>query len=127
MEPTVKNDGLVRSANPHAIGESIYSMIAELFPICRSITGNGLRQTLRAIQAQIPLELFEVPTGSQVFDWTVPKEWNILDAYVKNSVGERVIDFRKSNQKPENLWGLRKARVEFAPEWLVEFDANRCQ
>jgi aminopeptidase-like protein len=97
MKPAVKNDGFVSSANPHAIGESMYSMIAELFPICRSITGNGLRETLRAIQAQIPLELFEVPTGTQVFDWTVPKEWNILDAYVKNSVGERVIDFRKSN------------------------------
>jgi aminopeptidase-like protein len=97
MKPAVKNDGLISSGAPHAIGESMYSMIAELFPICRSITGNGLRQTLRAIQTQIPLELFEVPTGTQVFDWTVPKEWNIRDAYVKDSAGERVIDFQRSN------------------------------
>ena len=75
----------------------MYRLISELYPICRSITGEGLRQTLRHLQAQIPLEIKEVPTGTQVFDWTVPKEWNIRDAYVKNSRGERVIDFRKSN------------------------------
>ena len=75
----------------------MYRLIAELFPICRSITGDGLRQTLRRLQKDIPLELREVPTGTQVFDWTVPKEWNIRDAYIKNSRGERVIDFRKSN------------------------------
>jgi aminopeptidase-like protein len=97
MNQAIKSNGFVSPSDPHPIGESMYSMIAELFPICRSITGNGLRQTLRAIKAQIPLELFEVPTGTQVFDWTVPKEWNIRDAYVKNSAGERVIDFQKSN------------------------------
>jgi aminopeptidase-like protein len=75
----------------------MYGLISELYPICRSITGNGLRQTLRLLQRQIPLELREVPTGTQVFDWTVPKEWNIRDAYVKNAKGERVIDFQKSN------------------------------
>ncbi len=72
-------------------------LIAELYPICRSITGNGLRETLRLLQKQVPLELREVPTGTQVFDWTVPKEWNIREAYVKNANGERVIDFQKSN------------------------------
>ena len=72
-------------------------LIAELYPICRSITGNGLRETLRLLQRQIPLEMREVPTGTQVFDWTVPKEWNIRDAYVKNARGERVVDFQKSN------------------------------
>jgi len=72
-------------------------LIAELYPICRSITGDGLRETLRLLQRQIPLELREVPTGTQVFDWTVPKEWNIRDAYVKNASGDRVIDFQKSN------------------------------
>ena len=72
-------------------------LIAELYPICRSITGEGLRETLRQRQSKIPLEMREVPTGTQVFDWTVPKEWNIRDAYVKNSRGERVIDFQKSN------------------------------
>lgn len=72
-------------------------LITELYPICRSITGDGLRETLRLVQKQIPLEIREVPTRTQVFDWTVPKEWNIRDAYVKNAKGERVIDFQKSN------------------------------
>lgn len=80
-----------------AAGASMVRLMTELYPICRSITGDGVRQTLRILQQHIPLHLHEVPSGSQVFDWTVPKEWNIRDAYVKNSQGERVIDFRKSN------------------------------
>jgi aminopeptidase-like protein len=80
-----------------AEGQAMYRLISELYPICRSITGDGLRETLRRLQAYIPVELREVPTGTQVFDWTVPKEWNIRDAYVKNLKGERVIDFQKSN------------------------------
>jgi len=83
--------------DPVAEGHAMFRLIAEMYPICRSITGDGLRETLRALQRQIPLELREVPTGTQVFDWTVPKEWNIRDAYVKNAKGERVIDFQKSN------------------------------
>ena len=80
-----------------AIGRECHNFIAELFPICRSITGNGFRETLAHIQKHIPLTIHEVPSGTQVFDWTVPREWNIRDAYVKNSRGERVIDFQKSN------------------------------
>jgi aminopeptidase-like protein len=79
------------------IGHEMYRLVAELFPICRSITGNGVRETLRIIRSHIPIEVHSVPTGTQVFDWTVPREWNIKDAYVRNSRGERVIDFRKSN------------------------------
>jgi aminopeptidase-like protein len=79
------------------LGSDISEFVSQLFPICRSITGNGLRKTLRIIGEIIPLEVREVPTGTQVFDWEVPKEWNIRDAYVKNSKGERVVDFRKSN------------------------------
>jgi aminopeptidase-like protein len=75
----------------------MHGVIAELYPICRSITGDGLRQTLRRVAELIPLELHEVASGTQAFDWVVPKEWNIRDAYVKNSRGERVIDFAKSN------------------------------
>lgn len=78
-------------------GREIYELIVELFPICRSITGNGFRQTMDVLKRYVPLEIHEVPTGTQVFDWTVPKEWNVRDAYVKNSRGERVIDFQKSN------------------------------
>jgi aminopeptidase-like protein len=78
------------------VGRQIYDLIAELYPIQRSITGNGVRQSLRILQRFIPLEIHEVPSGTQVLDWTVPKEWNIRDAYVKNARGERVIDYKNS-------------------------------
>lgn len=78
-------------------GKEMYKLIEKLFPICRSITGDGVRETLNIIKSIIPLEIHEVPSGTKAFDWTVPKEWNIKDAYVKNSKGERVIDFKKSN------------------------------
>jgi aminopeptidase-like protein len=85
------------AAPPATIGEQMYALIAELYPICRSITGDGVRETLHRVQREIPLTLHEVPTGTRVFDWTVPQEWNIRDAYVKNSRGVRIIDFRRSN------------------------------
>lgn len=78
-------------------GLSMYRFISELYPICRSITGDGVRKTLNLIMEQIPLTICEVPSGLQVFDWTVPLEWNIRDAYIKNSAGERIVDFRASN------------------------------
>jgi aminopeptidase-like protein len=78
-------------------GNRLYSLVSELYPICRSITGNGVRESLRAIGERIPLAIHEVPSGTRVFDWTIPREWNIRDAYVKNSRGERLIDFRVSN------------------------------
>jgi aminopeptidase-like protein len=80
-----------------SLGDEIYSLIRELYPICRSITGEGFRKTLGRIRREIPLDVHEVPSGTQVFDWTVPKEWNIRDAYVKNSRGERIIDFKRHN------------------------------
>ena len=75
----------------------MYRLAAELYPICRSITGRGVRQTLEVLGKVVPLERHEVPTGTPVFDWTVPREWNISDAYVKSSDGRRVIDFQESN------------------------------
>jgi aminopeptidase-like protein len=83
--------------DPVAVGREIYALMRELYPICRSITGDGFRQTLARLKKEIPLEVHEVPSGTKVFDWTVPREWNIRDAYVKNSSGERVIDFRQHN------------------------------
>jgi aminopeptidase-like protein len=83
--------------SPAEIGEDLHGFAAELFPICRSITGNGLRQTLAMIRNRIPLETFEVASGTQVFDWTVPKEWNVLDAYINDQTGKRVVDFQQSN------------------------------
>lgn len=75
----------------------MYELMSELYPICRSITGNGVRETLKIIGKHIPLEIREVPSGTKVFDWSVPREWNIRDAYIKNSMGEKIIDFRISN------------------------------
>jgi aminopeptidase-like protein len=75
----------------------MYSKLKELYPICRSITGNGVRETLQIIKKDIPIQIHEIESGKEVFDWTIPDEWNINDAYVKNSKGEKVIDFQKNN------------------------------
>ena len=79
------------------IGTEMYELMKELFPICRSITGNGVRKTLQIISKQIPLKIHEVPTGKKMFDWETPKEWNIKDAYIKTPSGEKIVDFQKSN------------------------------
>jgi aminopeptidase-like protein len=79
------------------IGEAIFAFAAEIYPICRSITGEGVRETLRAISTHIGLDIHEVPTGTAVFDWTVPREWNIREAYIKNERGEKIVDFARSN------------------------------
>ena len=78
-------------------GKDMMRLISRLFPICRSITGMGFRETLNVLKELVPLQVHEIPSGTQVFDWTVPKEWNINDAYVKNSAGDRIIDFQKCN------------------------------
>jgi len=83
--------------DPAAVGLELHNFAAELYPICRSITGDGIRQTLESVGRRIPLRTAEVPSGTPVFDWTVPKEWNIRDAYVNDSNGKRVVDFRRSN------------------------------
>src|ERR1700730_18647712 len=83
--------------DPLAIGQELHRFAGELYPICRSITGNGIRQTLAMIQKRIPLQTFEVPTGTAVFDWTVPREWNIRDAYIKGPTGQKVVDFQECN------------------------------
>ncbi|MCE3249522.1 MAG: aminopeptidase [Geminicoccaceae bacterium] len=79
------------------IGDQIYALAAEIFPICRSITGNGVRRTLAHLARHLPLEVHEVPTGTQVFDWSIPPEWTIRDAYIKDAAGHRIVDFRRSN------------------------------
>jgi len=85
------------SLDEPALGPQLYEVVADLYPICRSITGDGVRETLRRLQRVAPLTLHEVPSGIDVFDWTVPREWNIRDAWVKNARGERVVDFQRSN------------------------------
>jgi aminopeptidase-like protein len=79
-----------------AAGARMHELMAELFPICRSITGDGVRETLRIVGERVPLEVREVPSGTEVLDWTVPEEWNIDDAYVALD-GTRLVDFRDSN------------------------------
>ncbi len=72
-------------------------LIESLYPICRSITGDGVRETLRLVGQKLPLERHEVPSGTPVLDWTVPDEWNVRDAWIKNRAGERVVDFLRCN------------------------------
>ncbi len=79
------------------VGDGMYNFVKDLFPICRSITGDGTRQTLQYIAKKIPITIHEIPTGTIVNDWTVPKEWNIRDAYIEDSQGKKIIDFKKNN------------------------------
>jgi aminopeptidase-like protein len=88
-----------RNAAPAAAdaGDEIYELVRQLYPICRSISGDGVRQTFELLAPLLPLEVTEVPTGSAVFDWTVPREWNIREAWIADADGERVVDFGDSN------------------------------
>src|SRR5262245_8120165 len=79
------------------IVEQIFALAAKLYPICRSITGDGVRETLHEIGTHIDLDVHEVPTGTPVFDWTIPLEWNIRGAYIEDSRGAKVVDFARSN------------------------------
>ena len=77
--------------------EQAYALMRQLYPICRSITGDGVRHTLDLLHAWAPLQRSEVPSGAPAFDWEVPPEWNIADAYVANTDGQRLIDFKAHN------------------------------
>ena len=79
------------------IGHKMYQLLAKTFPICRSITGDGVRETLRIISDIIPLEIHEVPTGTKVLDWSIPKEWNIRDAFIADANGNKIVDFKNNN------------------------------
>lgn len=78
-------------------GSWMHDFAAQLYPFCRSITGNGLRETLQRVSAHIGLSTIEVPSGTEVLDWNIPREWNVRDAYVKNAEGKKLIDFQRSN------------------------------
>jgi aminopeptidase-like protein len=111
-------------------GPAMREMIAALYPICRSITGEGFRETLRGIRRYLPLEIHEVPSGTPVFDWTVPREWNIRDAYIAAPDGTRVVDFKRSNLHVMSYSVPVKARMRLEelrkhlhtlpdrPEWI---------
>src|SRR5262249_41198058 len=80
-----------------AAGERIYALAKELYPICRSITGNGVRTSLGVMRQLVGIVVHEVPTGTQVFDWIIPKEWNIRAAHIKNASGTVIVDFANSS------------------------------
>ncbi len=77
--------------------EEVDSYLKRLFPICRSITGNGVRQSLEILQEIADFDIKEIPSGTKCYDWTIPDEWNILDAYIKDASGKRIVDFRNCN------------------------------
>lgn len=97
IEKDIKENDSLNIAQYDKNKLKIYKLKEQLFPICRSITGNGLRESLKIISKEIPLNILEIPTGTKAFDWEVPKEWNIKDAYVKDLKGNKIIDFKKSN------------------------------
>jgi aminopeptidase-like protein len=97
----------------------MFALASELFPICRSITGDGVRQTLARLAQVVPLEVHEIPTGTPVLDWTIPNEWNVRDAWIATTSGRRVVDFRSSNLHVLNYSAPVRARVTRA-----ELDAH---
>jgi len=93
------------------IGEDMYGWACDLFPICRSLTGEGVRETLDYLGRLLPgLEVHSVPSGEKVYDWTVPDEWTIRDAHLSDESGTKLIDFKTSNlhvvgySEPINQW-----------------------
>ncbi|MGH9158776.1 MAG: DUF4910 domain-containing protein, partial [Vicinamibacteraceae bacterium] len=92
MEAKIKH-----TASSERRASEMYALVERLYPLCRSITGNGVRQTLRMVQEHLPIDLHEVASGTKVFDWTVPEEWNIREAWISTLDGRRVVDFQHSN------------------------------
>lgn len=92
---TLPNEGALTDYT--RLGEEMHGFAASLYPICRSITGNGIRRTLDMIGERVPLQRSEVRSGTRVFDWEVPKEWNIRDAYIADPCGTRIVDLRECN------------------------------
>jgi aminopeptidase-like protein len=80
-----------------AIGRDAYELMRRLFPLCRSLTGGGVTATFDLLEEEIPITRSELPSGARVFDWIVPDEWNIRDAYVATADGTRVVDFQRSS------------------------------
>jgi aminopeptidase-like protein len=105
---------LAQALCPPGIGADLHAFAARLYPICRSITGDGVRQTLDLIEELAPLARTEAPSGRPVLDWTVPLEWNIRDAWIKNPAGERVVDFRAHSLHVLNYATPVRARMKLA-------------
>jgi aminopeptidase-like protein len=95
-------------------GREMHDLITTLYPLCRSITGPGLRRTFELIADHLELELTEIPTGTAVLDWTVPPEWTIREAWIKDPSGRRVVDFAESNLHVVSYSAPVRARLSLA-------------
>jgi aminopeptidase-like protein len=111
---TVTGASISAALDRPGIGEEIYKLAAELYPICRSITGPGVRETLAILQKHAALTQHEVPTGTPVLDWTVPKEWVIREAWIKAPNGETVVDFKTLNLHVLNYSTPIRAKLPLA-------------
>src|SRR6516165_9220679 len=78
-------------------GEGMHALMRELFSLNRSLTGEGVRATLAGLREHVPLDVVETPSGTQVFDWAVPREWNVREAWIETPDGRRIADFSESN------------------------------
>jgi aminopeptidase-like protein len=96
-DTTLAENAWASQLGDRAMGDDIFALAAGIYPICRSITGDGVRETLKILARHIPITVHEVPTGTSVFDWTIPREWNVRDAHVKDAQGNKIVDFTKSN------------------------------
>jgi aminopeptidase-like protein len=119
-----------RGDSHELIGREMHELVTDLYPICRSLTGDGQRRTLEILRRYIDLTVHEVPSGTPVFDWTIPKEWNVHDAYIKDPGGKKIVDFAASNLHVVNYSVPVHRRVPFEelekhlfslpdqPEWI---------
>jgi aminopeptidase-like protein len=110
-QKTVVDGDMEMAENLPCLSEQMYALATSLFPICRSLTGDGVRLTLRMLQTHLPeLTTHAVSSGTQCFDWTIPPEWNIRNAYVEDQEGRKIIDFQRNNLHvvgysiPVNQW-----------------------
>ncbi len=85
------------ASDTEATGREAFELMRRLFPLCRSLTGDGVRATFDVLEEEIPITRTEVPSGTRVLDWVVPDEWNLRDAYIAGPDGTRVVDLSRSN------------------------------
>jgi aminopeptidase-like protein len=87
----------MNTSDIEAVGQNMHALATDLYPFCRSITGDGVRATFKRLALEIPVVIHEVPSGTPVFDWNVPEEWNIREAWIKDPQGRKVVDFADHN------------------------------